>query len=42
MKQNQHTPATQRLAIAGFLLAGSLLLAACGGALRKAVLLDRR
>jgi DNA uptake protein ComE-like DNA-binding protein len=32
MKQNQHTPTTQRLAIAAFLLAGSLLLAACGGA----------
>ena len=32
MKQNQHTSATQRLTVAGFLLAGSLLLAACGGA----------
>lgn len=32
MKRNKHAPATQRLTIAGFLLAGSLLLAACGGA----------
>lgn len=32
MKLNQNTPPPQRLAVAGFLLAGSLLLAACGGA----------
>lgn len=32
MKRNQHAPATPRLTTAGFLLAGSLLLTACGGA----------
>ena len=32
MKQNQRTPAHRRFAVAGFLLAGSLILTACGGA----------
>jgi DNA uptake protein ComE-like DNA-binding protein len=40
MKKNQHAPANRRLVVAGFLLAGSLILAACGGATQNRAVPD--